>query len=434
MSNTSAKPGAILRELSEGALATGMPKQAIEDPRRLIYVAEMLNDMYDINSPRGFQGSIERAGENTIGVAQDIAGGVADVASLRPLSLIERGMKYFTPDIKIKRQQIIKKIVDEALKDVDGGLVSKEVSDIASTPKKKVNPSKIVGKKNAAGGVAGIEMETDEYGRPTGKVGFDPKKAAMGMVGMTVAKRYLPNIEKASKEMTPEIADTMEKFIDYTRLKKTVDLNLEEDAARMAEDLGLKMGKTNKSLADQFDEVLARFREIGEPKLGKESLENLDDTLIQQAKKFKSADEFVKAQGKPVYHGTSAKFDAFDATKRGMNEKDIPSKNAFFFTDSMDTAKSYGEKVMEGYGKFKKPITLDAEGKMYGDMRDEMYETVMKAKKEGNDVIIIKNMSDRKDWGNYESATHFAVLDINNIKTKSQLNDIWNKANNKTAQ
>jgi len=39
---------------------------------------------------------------------------------------------------------------------------------------------------------------------------------------------------------------------------------------------------------------------------------NADDALIQEARKYKSADEFVKAQGKPLYHGTSADFEPSD--------------------------------------------------------------------------------------------------------------------------
>ena len=46
----------------------------------------------------------------------------------------------------------------------------------------------------------------------------------------------------------------------------------------------------------------------------------------------------------------------FDPTKRGINEKDIPARNAFFFTDSMETAQSYGKNIQERYGIFKKPL------------------------------------------------------------------------------
>lgn len=154
-----------------------------------------------------------------------------------------------------------------------------------------------------------------------------------------------------------------------------------------------------------------------------------EDPLLQEARKYKSAEEFVKAQGDPILHGSESKFNEFDPTKRGMNENDVPAQNSFFFTDSMDTARSYGKNIQERYGKFKKPITIDADGQMYGDMRDELRDAVLKAKAEGNDVVIIKNLSDRKDWGNYEAATHYAVLDTSSLKTKSQLTDLYNQAN-----
>jgi len=171
---------------------------------------------------------------------------------------------------------------------------------------------------------------------------------------------------------------------------------------------------------------------IANPKLGM-SIEDVtkgkSGNLLSEARKYKTAEEFVKAQGNPLLHGTEKKFKDFDISKMGMNEKDIPARNSFFFTDSLDTAKSYGKNIQERYGSFKKPMTIDADGKMYGDMREELREAVLKAKKDGNDVVIIKNLSDRKDWGNYEPATHYAVLDLNSLKTKSQLTDIWNTAN-----
>jgi hypothetical protein len=51
--------------------------------------------------------------------------------------------------------------------------------------------------------------------------------------------------------------------------------------------------------------------------------------------------------------------------------------------------------------------------------------------KNGNDGLIIKNLSDNADFSEYSPATHYLILDESKIKTKSQLTDIWNKANNK---
>jgi len=123
--------------------------------------------------------------------------------------------------------------------------------------------------------------------------------------------------------------------------------------------------------------------------------------------------------GTKVYHGTNAQFDAFDASKLGTNEKNHAAKNAFFFSDSKQTASTYGKNVKEAQLKFDNPVTIDAEGKMFGDVRDLIDETVLNAKKNGNDGVIIKNLSDEKDWGVYNPTTHFAVLDTKAIKPVS---------------
>lgn len=256
VSNTSAKPGAILRELSDGALATGMKEQPVQDPRRLIYISEMLNDMYDINSPKGFQGSLERSGENVLGKAADVAGGVADLATLKPISAAQRAMKYLGSDVKLKRQQTLKQIIEEALRGI-----KEEVAEEA-TAKAAARTAKKTAKKprpEAAGAMAGIEPEFDEEGKPTGKIGFDLKKALMGMMGMTAAKRLAPKFispKAAAKDVTPEIADTMTRIIDYVRLKGKKNLELEADATRLVKDFGLKPNKDPNKLADQFDAIL----------------------------------------------------------------------------------------------------------------------------------------------------------------------------------
>ena len=160
----------------------------------------------------------------------------------------------------------------------------------------------------------------------------------------------------------------------------------------------------------------------------KKTLAEFINPLSQEATKYKSAEEFVNSQTK-MLHGTDKKFSVFDPTKMGTNEKNFAAKTSFFFTDSAETAGSYGKNIKEVYAKFDNPVTIDAKGKMFGDMRDVIDEMVTNAKKNGNDGVIIKNLSDRKDWGNYEPATHYAVFDTTKLQTKSQLTDIWNKAN-----
>ena len=42
-------------------------------------------------------------------------------------------------------------------------------------------------------------------------------------------------------------------------------------------------------------------------KAGTMDISKAPDALVQEARKYKSADEFIKAQGTPVYHGTNVK-------------------------------------------------------------------------------------------------------------------------------
>lgn len=76
------------------------------------------------------------------------------------------------------------------------------------------------------------------------------------------------------------------------------------------------------------------------PKIGKKSASVLSGSkdLLQEAKKYKSAEEFVKAQGKPLYHGTSEKSFKLD------------TKKPLFTTNSFDSANTYA-----GYSYNTKP-------------------------------------------------------------------------------
>lgn len=129
--------------------------------------------------------------------------------------------------------------------------------------------------------------------------------------------------------------------------------------------------------------------------------------------------EIVKTppQIKKVYHGSATNFDEFDPKKLSTIEKDRASKAGFWFSDSKTTAKSYGKNVKEASLDFKNPMSIDANGASYGDFRQELEDAIDQAKKAGNDGLIIKNFSDRKDWGNYEPTTHYVVFDKNAINT-----------------
>ena len=149
--------------------------------------------------------------------------------------------------------------------------------------------------------------------------------------------------------------------------------------------------------------------------------------LETEAKKFKTADEFVKAQPK-LYHGTTEKFDKFDTSKVGRSVND---KEGIFFTNNKDLAERYTYDpfrdkrggVMEVVVDIKKPLEVEAGGNAVFYFQKNKDSILKKAKKGGYDGIKVYN----KDGGE----NVIIALSANQTKTKSQLTDIWNKANKK---
>lgn len=137
--------------------------------------------------------------------------------------------------------------------------------------------------------------------------------------------------------------------------------------------------------------------------------------LFQEAKKYKNAEEFVKAQGTPVYHGTNV---ANIIEKEGFKKMPIRTgMSAFgdgsYFTNKIGNAKGYGD-VVKAF--LKKDIKLK---KVFDS--DAYKVDTQKLIKEGYDGTIM-------DTGN---GNNIVIFDNANIKTKSQLIDIWEKANKK---
>lgn len=243
--------------------------------------------------------------------------------------------------------------------------------------------------------------------------------------------------------------------------------------------------KSNPETKKAVDEIAAKFN--------KKEIEPVTDVnqLEEEAKKYKSAEEFIKAQGETIYHGTSGKFETFDEKMKGSVTGAKSAHGATWFTDSPEVAKAYSiyaaeagpvnkilrqieetEKIAKKSGaesdwaKYDELVvesekldtydanferrklanvkevvangdfyTVDAKGKTPqelssdGDIDSWLNVQVEKAKALGKDGIIIKNIDDAV--GLYDKpSTHYAIFDSKNIKTKSQLTDIYNKANN----
>lgn len=200
--------------------------------------------------------------------------------------------------------------------------------------------------------------------------------------------------------------------------------------------------------------------------------------LIYEAKKYKTADEFVKAQGTPVYRGdaTPIKLSEMDTTKV-FNPAEKEALGAFnntpglYFTDSVSNAKSYGKNLTEVFVKPNANVInvsdapkilkrADVERIIRSNPRikdwamnwDENFDKAIKqitdsvmAEKDGNEFLkaiwsdggfsegdFVKAMQDAGIDGlkvPKEGVNHFVIYNKNILQTTSQLTDFWNQAN-----
>ena len=95
-------------------------------------------------------------------------------------------------------------------------------------------------------------------------------------------------------------------------------------------------------LSDILDDIT---EPLGEEYIYRPKSTPLKSNLINEAKKYKTADEFVKAQD-TVYHGTNSKFDIFDKAKiNSIEDRTDYAGTGFSFTDDMTKAKRYANQV-----------------------------------------------------------------------------------------
>jgi len=163
---------------------------------------------------------------------------------------------------------------------------------------------------------------------------------------------------------------------------------------------------------------------------------NIGDDLVSEAKKYKSAEEFVEAQGTPVFRGEPT----ISAEKSAGIGKS--------FTTDQKIAEVYGNKgkIIEGFVDNKDILRyneLDASTKKYiKSIIDENIDMVKVGLENENikpferlvtelgEIARIKNKKavDISSFG-IPSESEIRILSSDIIKTKSQLTDIWNKAN-----
>ncbi len=171
----------------------------------------------------------------------------------------------------------------------------------------------------------------------------------------------------------------------------------------------------------------SQLKEIWE-KANKGGVKSAD--LATEAKKFKSADEFIEKQPK-VFHGSEQNFDDFDfeMTGQASGETPVHGLKGTWFVDNKDVAKGYGKNIKESVLDTSDFHVIDADGKTLNDFRDEMWEAKKFVSEEGKGGLIINNLVDNADFSKGDVGNHIFVVDKNTIKTKDQLKKIFEEAN-----
>lgn len=164
--------------------------------------------------------------------------------------------------------------------------------------------------------------------------------------------------------------------------------------------------------------------------------------LLQEAKKYKSADEFVKwleKDGKVLYHGTNAKFDEF-SLKYFWSTDDWFLWAWVYLTPKKWIAKVYGKNIMKTFADIKNPLIIDdnysfwwvnpdtIRKKLWIGINSKSYEVRNELIKQGYDWVYVNEIL----WWNKKKLVEIVWLYPKQIKTETQLKQIREEANAKT--
>ena len=207
---------------------------------------------------------------------------------------------------------------------------------------------------------------------------------------------------------------------------------------------------------------------------------------VEEAKRYKYVEDFIDAQLR-AYHGTKHGFEEFSESKLGQVTDAPSAKEGFFFTSKRSIAEGYAgevgsseldslqsrmerlervaqrsglnsdwskyQKALEEYEKLalseeeasfvgnvkevflyiRNPIVKDFGGKAFQE--GQAVELMIRAKEGGFDGVVFRNVADavntpiqdRYIRPEREISNVYAVFNKSQIKTKSQLIDIYNK-------
>ena len=216
--------------------------------------------------------------------------------------------------------------------------------------------------------------------------------------------------------------------MDITKKFKTVtDFIMDKASAKEIE--VLKPNVTKRTKLDPQGNVIAPGA----------AMQSVEDPILSEARKYNTPEEFVRAQGTPVYHGTNYA-NARQIQQTGLNPESATSikgdKKFVFLTGNEQYAKSYATQK-GGDNSFvlsvKKPADTIIEESTY--RKGMKFPDLVSQKTIPPEDIIIKGKDGKwypiKEFNFFtgEADTYIGKTPVE-IKTKSQLEEIWKKANN----
>lgn len=234
---------------------------------------------------------------------------------------------------------------------------------------------------------------------------------------------------KEIKEIDSLTKDEMIDAIDYIRLKKPFDAKMEQSIGDLTEKFGIQYKDMNK-ISDAFENLVetTKTKDVGgkivktSPAVG-ETVSKIDDFLIQEAKKYKSAEEFVNN---------------YDYQKVAKSLQTQYGKDVYFakVSDITQIEPKLSEDILNKYRQEFK----DGKSKNWSVLVHEGNKTPFNAADANHRLQVLKenNVKYVPIKPDYKSgavplsdALSPEEYALNVIKNESQLTDIWNKANKK---
>lgn len=254
--------------------------------------------------------------------------------------------------------------------------------------------------------------------------------------------------------------DEAGQFVSMFKEGKFSSPEMARDARKFITDNGLDYKKTltDKEAYQLLNSVVSLRKDLRQTLSIPKELQ----PLAEEAKKYKSAEEFIKNQ-QVFYHGTHKgnTFEKFDLSKSGTGAATnyINQGNQIYVTSNKDAAKWFSKEVNDKYGlrtgtiDYSKPkqvgsilefyLPKNAKVKVVDNMpmnEAEAKAILDKAKKEGYDAITFED----KAWNTIEGDPSVSkmfkdgkapdttiILNDKNLVSKQQLIDLYNKVNGK---